>query len=148
MGGCSVFLLVAPCLVIDVGMDFAQGAYDGAAPTTRHKSRCHIVKGLSRRSSSELDFGSTSPKITSSHCMHESTADPYASSFFEFLQIGVTEPDAVLESQPTIPAVIVLLMSAFGDSLVPGHLCAIDATQEIISGGGVTVLIWDGERDG
>ena len=80
--------------------------------------------------------------------MHESTADPYFSWTVEFFQIGVIELDAVLESQPAIPTVIVLLVGTFGDALFPGHRCAIDAIHEIISGGGDTILICEGDRDG
>ena len=80
--------------------------------------------------------------------MHESTADPYFSGVVELFQIGVAEFDAVVEPQPAIPAAIVLLVCAFGNALVPGHLCAIDAIQEVISGGGGTNLICEGDRDG
>ena len=107
-----------------------------------------MVEGRSGRGSFEVDIGSTSPKITSSHRMHESTADPYFSDVVELLQIGVVEPDPVLESQPAIPAAIVLLVGTSGDALVPGHLRAMDATHEIISGGGATIVICEGDRDG
>ena len=148
MGSGWVLALVPSRLPFDVDVDSAEGAEDGAAPPTCHKGRCHIVKGRSRSGSFDADSGSTSPKITSSHCMHESTADPYFSCVVELLQIGVVEFDAVLESQPAIPAATVLLVGTFGDTLVPGHLCAIDAIQEIIAGGGGTILICDGDRDG
>lgn len=80
--------------------------------------------------------------------MHESTADPYSSGIDELLQVGIIEFDPVQEAQPAIPAAIVLLVCAFGNALVPGHLCAIDAIQEVISGGGGTNLICEGDRDG
>ena len=107
-----------------------------------------MVKGRFGRGSFDFNIGSTSPKITSSHRMHESTADPYFSDVVELFQIGIVEPDAVLESQPAIPAAIVLLVGTSGDALCPGHLCAMDAIQEIISGGGATILICEGDRDG
>ena len=94
-------------------------------------------------------FGSGSPKITTLHCVHESTADPYSASLIELLQVGVSmEFDSCEETHPDIPAAIVLLMSAFGNSLVPGHLCASDATQEICFWGRLTSLNWEGEREG
>ena len=123
---------VPSCLSFDVGVGPASCVDDGAAPTTCHKGRCHMVNGRSRSISLDLLLGSGSPKITTSHCVHESTADPYSASLIELLQVGVSmESDSCEETHPDIPAAIVLLMSAFGNSLVPGHLCASDATQEI-----------------
>ena len=79
--------------------------------------------------------------------MHESTADPYFFGIDELFQVGIVEFDPVQETQPAIPAAIVLLVGAFGDTLFPGHLCAIDAIQEVISGGGGTNWICEGDRD-
>ena len=80
--------------------------------------------------------------------MYESTADPYFLGVLKSFQIGVIEPYPVLESQPAIPTAIVLLVGIFGDALFPGHRCAIDAIHKVISGGGGTILIWEGDRDG
>ena len=132
MLGGWVVPLIPSCLSFDVGVGSASGIDDGASPTTCHKGRCHMVNGRSRSIPLDLLFGSGSPKITTSHCVHESTAGPYSSSFIELFQVGVSmEFDSPEETHPDIPAAIVLLMSAFGNSLVPGHFCAIDATQEI-----------------
>ncbi len=70
------------------------------------------------------------------------------SAVVELFQIGIVEPDLVLESQPAIPAVVVLLVDIFGDSLVPGHIYAMDAIHEVISGDGVSIVICEGDRDG
>ena len=140
MLGGWVVSLVPSCLAFDVGVGLASGVSDGAAPITCHKGRCHMIKGLSRSISIDSLSGLTSPKITSSHCVHESTADPYFSGFIESFHIGVpVEPDSCEEAHVDIPAVIVLLMSAFGDALVPGHLCASNATQVICFCGRVTI---------
>ena len=40
------------------------------------------------------------------------------------------EPDSVEEDQPDIPAVVVLLMSSFGSSLIPGHFYVSNAIQK------------------
>ena len=71
MFGGGVFFLVSLCLVVYVDVGLAFGVDDGADPTTFHKGRCHIIDG--RSVSAPLD--SRVPKITSSHCMHESTAE-------------------------------------------------------------------------
>ena len=64
--------------------------------------------------------------------MYESTADVEASSLFEVFHMGVkVESDSVEESQPDIPAEIILLVSCFGDSLCPGHFCSSDIIQEM-----------------
>ena len=52
------------------------------------------------------------------------------------------------EAQPDIPAVSVLLMSALGDSIFPGHLCASDAIHEICFWGRSTNFIWLGDKEG
>ena len=73
--------------------------------------------------------------------MGENTADTEVSSFVEFFQMGVNvEPDSKEEAHPDIPAAILLLMSSFGNSLVPGHI------QEICFIRRVTILICEGER--
>ena len=54
----------------------------------------------------------------------------------------------MLESQPAIPAVIMLLVGTFGDALFPCHWSAIDAIHGIISDGGDTILIYEGGMDG
>ena len=60
---------------------------------------------------------STSPKITSLHRIHESTADAEASSFIKFFHMGVkVGSNHEEEAQSDIPAGIVLSMSFFGDS--------------------------------
>ena len=64
--------------------------------------------------------------------MYESTADVEASSLLEVFYMGVNvESDSVEESQLDIPAVIMLFMSCFGDSLCPGHFCSSDTIQEM-----------------
>ena len=75
MLGGGVFLGVAFGLALDVGVDSSTGVNDGAAPTTFHKGRCHMIKGRSCSGSFDLLLDSTSPKITPSHRMYESTAD-------------------------------------------------------------------------
>ena len=75
MLGGGVFLGVAFGLALDVGVDFSKGVDDGAALTTFHKCRCHMIKGRSHSASFDLLLDSTSPKTTSSHLMHESTTD-------------------------------------------------------------------------
>ena len=122
---------IPSCLSFDVGVGSASGVNDGAAPTTCHKGRCHMVNGCSRSIPLASLFGSGSPKITTSHCVHESTVGPYSASFIKLFQVGVSMEFDSKEAHPDIPAAIVLLMSSFGNSLVPGHFCAIDATQEI-----------------
>ena len=69
---CGGFVfLVPPCLTVYVNVGLAFVVDDGAEPTTLHKGRCHIVDGQSV--SAPLD--SHVPKITSSHCIHEITAE-------------------------------------------------------------------------
>lgn len=149
MFGCRVAAFVAFGLAIYVDVGFASRVDDGAFPTTLHKGRCHVFKGLSCSISFVLLEGSGAPKITSSNCMHESTADAKPSKFVEGVQIGVVGVfDATEERQPTMPAAISLLMCAFGDPSFPGHFCASDAIQEVISGGGSTSLIWEDDREG
>ena len=75
MLGAGVFSGVAFGLVFNMIVDFSAVVNDGAAPTTFHKGRCHMIKGRSCSGSFDLLLDSTSPKITLSHRMHESTAD-------------------------------------------------------------------------
>ena len=74
LGG-GVISLVTFGLAFDVGVDLSSSIDDGADPTTFHKCRCHIVKGRSGSTPLDLFDGLGSPKITSSHRIHESTTD-------------------------------------------------------------------------
>ena len=71
--GCWLALLVASYLVFNmgVGVGVSSRVEDGAAPTTLHKDRCHIVKGRFFSGSLDLLEMLTLPKITSAYCMHE-----------------------------------------------------------------------------
>ena len=130
MLGGWVVSFVPSCLAFDVGVGLASGVNDGDAQTNCHKGRCRMIESLSCSISIDSLSGSTLPKITLLHCVHESTADPYFSGFIESFHIGVpVELDSCEEAHVDIPAAIVLLMSAFGDAIVPGHLCASNATQ-------------------
>ena len=75
MFGGWVLFLVTLHLAIDIDVGFPLRVYDEAAPITFHKGCCHIVKGLSRSGTFYLLDRSNSPKIISSHRMHESTTD-------------------------------------------------------------------------
>ena len=55
---------------------------------------------------------------------------------------------SIEEVQTDNPAAIVLLMSHFGDSLVPGYFCTMLATHEIYFCGRGTISIWNGEKEG
>ena len=91
-----------------------------------------MVEGLLRGLTLDLLSLSISPKVTPSHCMHKCTAEAYFSNAVGFFHVGVVlSADALLELQPAIPAASVLLVCSFGNALVPGHLCASDATQEV-----------------
>ena len=81
--------------------------------------------------------------------MYESTADTNVCLFFELFQIGVVVVvDYVEESHPTVPAVIYLFMSRFGNPFLPGHFCASCAIQEIRFCGSLIILDFGVERDG
>ena len=113
---------------INLVMGVSYCVCDGAWPTTFHKDRCHMVKGLSSSVSLEI----FPPKITASHRMHEINADANFCLCFDLFHIGVgVVVDTVEESHPIIPAMFLLLMSRFGYPFSPGHFCASCAIQEV-----------------